>query len=130
MIKVENGNWNDMPWVELREGVKRVVFATSSSHASYEIGEYSAGHALRPHVHPNEQVSICLQGCCDYYVDGKPYEMSVGSWIVIPAGISHFIYAHTPGEKCVMMDVATPTRPDRAEEYRRAVKKMNKDNSN
>ncbi len=126
MSIIESGNWNEMPWVELREGVKRVVFGTSSEFASYEVGEYTVGHALRPHSHSNEQMSVCLQGCCDYYVDGKPYSMKAGSWIIIPPGLSHFIYAHQAGKTCIMMDVATPTRPDRADEYRRGVEKLSK----
>ncbi len=124
MSKIESGNWNQMQWVEIREGVRRIVFAMGSKLASYEIGEYTMGHALRPHSHPNEQMSVCLKGRCDYYVDGKPYAMEEGAWIVIPAGVSHFIYVHEEGEPCLMMDVATPTRPDRAEDYRRAVERL------
>lgn len=123
-MKLETDNWNDMVWVPDREGVKRVVFASSSDKISCGIGEYSVGHALHPHCHPNEQMSVCLKGKCDYYVDSKPYAMVPGSWITIPPDVSHFIYVHDTDETCIVMDISSPSRPDRDSEYRKAVEKL------
>lgn len=123
MSSLEYGNWLEMPWECLREGVKRTEFAIGADQVSCGVREYTVGHALHPHSHPNEQVSICLQGECDYYIDGKPYRMKVGSWVTIPAGVPHFIYAHYQGEPCLMMDVSAPARRDREDAYQTFLKK-------
>ncbi len=121
MLDLDKGNWNSIEWAENRDGVKRAEFAMSVHNFSCGIGEYRIGHALYPHSHPNEQVSICIKGCCDYYIDGVPYSMKPGSWIAIPAGVPHFIYVHEGTEPCVVMDVSAPARPDRVEEYLKAI---------
>ena len=124
MAGLQFGNWNDMTWVEKREGVKQIIFATAAENFSCGIGEYVVGHALHPHSHPNEQMSVCLRGSCDYYVDGKPYVMTVGSWITIPANVPHFIYVHNSDGPCLVMDISSPARPDRSKEYNMALEKM------
>lgn len=121
MSKIESGNWNQSLWEPLRPGIERVVFGIGADLTSCSIAKVDNGHEVRPHSHPNEQVALVLEGECDYYVDGKPYRLTPGSWVTVPAGVEHYIHVYDSPVPCLQMDIFAPSRPEYAETYQKFV---------
>ena len=121
-MKAEYGNWNEAIWEPVRAGIKRVVFGMTAEGMSCTISEVKAGHEAKPHRHPNEQVACIIQGTCDYYVDGTPYAMKPGSWVVIPPEVEHFIQVRDSKEPVLNIDFFVPHRPEYTNGYREFVK--------
>lgn len=116
-MKTDHGNWNEAKWEPLREGMKRIVFGMAAKGMSSTITEVLNGHETRPHIHPNEQIALILQGTCDYYVGGTPHAMKPGSWIVVPPNVEHYIHAYDSKEPVLNLDIFTPMRPEYTEGY-------------
>ena len=76
MDKVDYGNWYEFPWRPIRKGIEQVTFGLSANNISCTVGTVENNAELRPHKHAIEQIAICLEGKCDYYVDGVPYKMT------------------------------------------------------
>ena len=62
------------------------------------------------HTHVHEQMTYCLEGEFEFYVDGKTEVITVGDTIYFPSGIEHHCKALT--EKARLLDVFTPIRED------------------
>lgn len=122
MSKIESGNWNESLWEPLRSGIERVVLATGADSMSCTIGRVQNGHEVRPHSHPNEQIALVVEGECDYYVDGKPYRLTAGSWVTVPAGVEHYIHVYDSPVPCLQMDIFTPARPEYTAAYQTFVR--------
>ena len=116
-MKVDHGNWNETEWEPLRPGIKRVVFGMAAKSMSCTIGEVVPGHETKPHHHPQEQIALIVQGTCDYYVDGVPYAMKPGSWVVVPPNVEHYIHVYDTKEPVLNMDIFVPGRPEYTEVF-------------
>jgi len=102
-------NWDDIPAIEVRPGVRRKVYSTDQVMLAWH--ELAVGMTLNPHSHEDfDQLVLILAGRCRYYVDGVPHEMSAGSMLLVPAGSPHYIEP-TEGP-CVNVDVFSPPRLD------------------
>ena len=117
MMNVANGNWNEAKWELIRAGVERVVFAMEADSMCCTIGRVHNGHETRPHSHPNLQVALVVEGECDYYVDGVPYRLKPGGWLIVPPNVEHYIHVYDSPVPCLQMDVFTPDRPEYTEAY-------------
>jgi len=124
MSKVASGNWNDAPWRPVREGIKSVVFGMEADSMCCTMGEVCNGHATMPHTHPNEQIAVIIQGECDYYVDGTPYRMVPGSWVVVPSNVEHYIHAYDSSAPVLNLDIFVPDRPEYTEVYTKFVNEL------
>lgn len=102
-------NWDDIPAIDIRPGVRRKVYSTDQVMLAWH--ELDVGMSLNPHVHDDfDQLVLILAGRCDYYVDGVPHPMAAGSILLVPAGAEHHI---DPTEApCINLDVFTPPRQD------------------
>ena len=107
MSEIMSGNWNQMPWRPLREGIKQVTLAMGADDVTVTLGQVLAGHEKKPHSHPEEQVALVIEGECDYYVDGTPY----------PSGVEHYIDVHDTDIPCFQMDIFGTPRPEFKEKY-------------
>lgn len=81
------------------------------------IGIVESGHEQRPHSHPEEQVALVVQGECDYYVDGVPYHLTPGGFVVVPPNVMHYVYVHDTDIPCFQMDIFGTPRPEFKEKY-------------
>ncbi|MDF2503399.1 MAG: cupin [Clostridiaceae bacterium] len=122
MTTVASGNWNELPWEEVREGITRVVFAMEADSVCCSINKVENGNEVKPHKHPNEQVALVLEGQCDYYVDGVPYRLTSGSWVTVPSNVEHYIHVYDSPVPCMNMDIFTPDRPEYTESYTKFLK--------
>ena len=48
-------NWADLPWTEVRPGVRRKAFTGEG--ATFAMNELQPHHEPRPHKHPYEQIA-------------------------------------------------------------------------
>ena len=112
-----SGNWNHMPYRHLRQGIKQVTLAMGADDCTVTIGIVEAGHEVRPHSHPEEQIALVVQGECDYYVDGVPYHLVPGSFVTVPGGVEHYIHVHDTDIPCFQMDIFGTPRPEFKQKY-------------
>jgi quercetin dioxygenase-like cupin family protein len=104
-------NWDDIPVTQVRPGVKRRVYATDEVMIAHH--ELEVGMQLNPHSHDDfDQLVYIASGRANYYVDGKPHEMTAGSFMLVPRGSEHYV---EPLEApCVNIDYFVPPRADMA----------------
>ena len=48
-------NWADLPWTDVRPGVRRKAFTGEG--ATFAMNELQPHHEPRPHKHPYEQIA-------------------------------------------------------------------------
>ena len=125
MAKLASGNWNELPWrVSPRKIVDGVPYVRTKAFGMECEGllcnmcEIQNGSPIGPHTHPHEQIALCLQGCCDYYVDGVPYHLTAGSWVNVPPYVTHYVEVTNSPEPCIQMDIFTPSRDSTIKEYK------------
>jgi mannose-6-phosphate isomerase-like protein (cupin superfamily) len=126
MSKISYGNWNESKWQPLRAGIERVVFGMDADSMCCTIGRVENGNEVKPHTHPNEQIALVLEGECDYYVEGKAYRLTPGSWVTVPSNVEHYIHVYDSPVPCLQMDIFTPDRPEYTESYRQFLDEKNK----
>lgn len=62
------------------------------------------------HVHPEEQISYCVEGVFDYSIEDKIYRMEKGDSIFVPANLLHGCKLISQTGK--LLDIFTPCRKD------------------
>jgi quercetin dioxygenase-like cupin family protein len=72
--------------------------------------ELAPNSEVPEHVHPNEQLGICLQGSGTFSLDGEVREIRPGTTWRILANRPHSLV--TGPEGAVVIDVFTPVRED------------------
>ena len=121
---IMSGNWNDMPFRTIREGIKQVTLAMGAEDCTVTIGLVEAGHEKRPHSHPEEQIAFCIAGECDYWVDGVCYHLTPGGFVTVPGGVEHYIDVHDTDFPCLQMDIFGTPRPNFKEAYVPFIQKL------
>lgn len=103
-------NWyEDIPTVELREGVRQQVFR--GMHAVIGLTELDPGCEVGPHSHPWEQLAFILEGECDFHVGDEVVQVGPGDMFFIPPSAEHYADPTGYDETVVNLDV-WPLRED------------------
>jgi quercetin dioxygenase-like cupin family protein len=68
-----------------------------------------AGGVFPIHHHANEQITWIVSGRCDVYSQGKKFEMTAGSILVIPPNVPHEFHCT---EDTIDIDFFAPQRQD------------------
>lgn len=103
------GNWNDMQWEIVREGVMRKIFTGEG--ATLSLNSIKPGHDAVPHKHIYEQLVYIIEGECDFYVEDKKHSLQAGGLLYVPPNAEHYIVAK--GDKVVInLDIFSPKRTD------------------
>ena len=126
MSEIMSGNWNHMPYRPIREGIKQVTLAMGADDVTVTIGIVESGHEKRPHSHPEEQVALVVAGECDYYVDGVPYHLTPGGFVVVPGGVEHYVDVHDTDIPCFQMDFFGTPRPEFKQKYTEFLESLKK----
>lgn len=108
MSKIQMGDWTASPRDPLRPGVERIPLGSDTGPLNCSVVCLQNGHRVYPHSHPNEQISLILEGECEFYVDGKPYRLKAGNWIFVPSGLEHYIHVFDSPVPCVKVDMIAP----------------------
>jgi quercetin dioxygenase-like cupin family protein len=105
-------NWDDIPQVQLRPGVRRRVYSTDQVMLAHH--ELDLGMDLNPHHHDDfDQLVYIASGRCNYYIEGVAHDLVAGSFLLVPRGAEHYVQ---PTEApCVNIDIFTPPRADFAD---------------
>ena len=83
-------NWADLPWTEVRPGVRRKAFTGEG--ATFAMNELQPHHEPRPHKHPFEQIAYIAAGVCDYHIEDQVFRLTPGGMLVIPPNLMHGTY--------------------------------------
>ena len=67
--------------------------------------------AFAAHVHPHEQIGICLQGRAVFTIEGKEYRVEAGYVYHIPPNVPH-AERNDGDEPAVFMECFAPVRED------------------
>jgi quercetin dioxygenase-like cupin family protein len=70
----------------------------------FETGAKGAAHA-----HPHEQLSYCLEGEFDFFIEKESRNIKAGDSVLIPGGKNHGVYCRAKGR---LLDVFSPPRED------------------
>ena len=68
-MKFNCANWDELPWTEVRPGVRRKAFTGEG--ATFAMNELQPHHEPKPHQHPYEQIAYIASGVCDYHIEGS-----------------------------------------------------------
>jgi quercetin dioxygenase-like cupin family protein len=80
-------DWRDEDFLEVRPGVFGATVHTPQLTAT--LYRYRRGSIWEEHRHPEDQITIVLEGAIDFVVDGSPLRLGQGELATIPGGTSH-----------------------------------------
>jgi unsaturated pyranuronate lyase len=75
------------------------------------LSHWEPGATAPEHVHPHEQVGICLQGHVIVTIGGEDYPVGQGEFYHVPSGAPH-AERNEGGELAVLADFFSPIRSD------------------
>lgn len=103
-------NWyEDIPTVEIREGVYQQVFR--GMHSIIGLTKLEPSLEPGPHSHPWEQLAFILEGECDFHVGDEVLQVGPGDMFFIPPSVEHYADPSDYDEPVVNLDV-WPLRED------------------
>jgi quercetin dioxygenase-like cupin family protein len=70
---------------------------------------FESGAKGTAHAHPHEQLSYCLEGEFDFFIENESRTIKTGDSVLIPGGKNHGVYCRAKGR---LLDVFTPPRQD------------------
>jgi len=112
--------WENIPSEVVRAGISRKGFQWKDM--MMVMNECHPGMKLNPHSHTFEQLAYIVSGRAIYHVGDVGHEVGAGSFLVIPAGVVHYI--EPLGTEPVMnLDFFLPARED----YMHLVKYLDED---
>ena len=122
MIKDTNGtvygNWNkDIgDWDEVAPHLKNFAFEGKGMSASLvTMGAERTGKNAKlntPHSHPEEQLTICLEGKGTVVIDGIRYPVKKGSYWLTPPNVPHTLDTSEADGPVTILQLFSPARPD------------------
>ena len=100
-------DFNSMAWERLSELTYRKHFhGVNMTIAQFKLLK---GSVIRPHSHPNEQISIVVSGRVKFIVGNDEYIVEGGNAVHIPPNATHSVEAL---EDSLVVDVYSPVRQD------------------
>lgn len=80
-------DWDDQEFTEVRPGIFGSTVHTPQ--LTVTLYRYGAGSSWEEHQHPQDQVTMVLEGVIDFVVDGKPVRLRAGQLATLPGGTPH-----------------------------------------
>ena len=97
----------DWKWEKVGECIeRRFLSGESLTVAQFRLRQ---GCVVPRHSHPNEQISVVLEGVLEFEIGGKKLTLSAGDAVPIPPGVEHEARALTD---VVGVDAFSPPRRD------------------
>lgn len=85
------GTFDSLPAEEPYPGLRRRTF--DSAGATVNEYTFAPGARFPQHRHPQEQITVVLEGKVTMTVDGRSSELLAGAWSVVGPGVEHGITA-------------------------------------
>ena len=86
-----HGSFDSLPVEEPYPGLRRRTF--DSAGATVNEYTFAPGARFPQHRHPQEQITLVLEGEVTLTVEGSSSELAAGAWSVVAPGIEHGITA-------------------------------------
>jgi quercetin dioxygenase-like cupin family protein len=101
-----HGAFADLPVAEPYKGLRRRTFDGTGS----TVNEYSfdPGASFPIHRHPEEQITLILEGSVKLTVEGDTSILEAGSWSVVGGDVEHGVTAGPDGAR--ILAIITPRR--------------------
>jgi quercetin dioxygenase-like cupin family protein len=98
-----SGRFEDLAAEEPYPGVRRRTLQAEKA----TVPEYAfePGATFPLHDHPQEQVTLVLEGEVDLTAAGRTERLAAGAWSVMPGGVEHGITAGAGGARIVALVV-------------------------
>lgn len=101
MDKPQKIDWNQQEFTEARPGIAGATVHTPQLTAV--LYRYSPGSSWEEHQHPQDQITMVLEGVVDFVVAGEPVRLSAGETATLPGGVPHS--ATVPDAPAVTLNV-------------------------
>jgi len=112
------GNWNQDvgDWDQVAPHLKNFAFEGKGMSASLvTMGAGRTGKNAKeptPHSHPEEQLTICLEGKGTVIIDGIRYPVKKGSYWLAPPNVPHTLDTREADGPVTILQLFSPARPD------------------
>jgi quercetin dioxygenase-like cupin family protein len=91
------------------DGIARRILTTAK--ATVQEYRFDPGATFPLHHHPQEQITLVLEGDVSFTADGQRHELSAGAWSVVPGEVEHGITAGPTGARFLAILVPPRTVP-------------------
>jgi quercetin dioxygenase-like cupin family protein len=89
------------------DGIARRVMTTAK--ATVQEYCFDPGATFPLHHHPQEQITLVLEGAVSFSADRQTHELSAGAWSVVPGDVEHGITAGPAGARFIAILVPART---------------------
>jgi quercetin dioxygenase-like cupin family protein len=89
-------DWDEREFTEVRPGIFGSTIHTPQLTAT--LYRYSAGSAWEEHQHPQDQITMVLEGTIDFVVAGDPVRLTKGQLAALPGGVPHSATVPSDGD--------------------------------
>lgn len=100
-------NWSEIEEIETRPGVFRKVFTAGKLQVVQY--RYEPGSLFEVHEHPEEQLTIGLQGNLEFEVSGRTESFGPGSIAFLPGDVPHSA-KNIGTEEAITLNIFTPPK--------------------
>jgi quercetin dioxygenase-like cupin family protein len=80
-------DWDEQEFTEVRPGIFGATVHTPQLTAT--LYRYTAGARWEEHRHPQDQMTMVLEGVIDFVVEGQPVRLRSGQLAALPGGTAH-----------------------------------------
>ncbi len=87
MTSAQKISWEEQEFVEVRPGIFGATIHTPQ--LTVTLYRYGAGSSWEEHQHPQDQVTLVLDGMIYFRVDSRSVPLGKGELATIPAGTVH-----------------------------------------
>jgi len=92
-------------------GIVRRVLTTAK--ATVQEYRFDPGATYPLHQHPEEQITVVLDGELVFTADAEAFELSAGAWSVVPGDVPHGVTAGPAGARFLAILVPPRKEPPR-----------------
>lgn len=105
----ELGSFEDLAAEAPYAGIDRRVLTTSK--ATVQEYRFQPGATFPLHQHPQEQITLVVEGSISFNADGESHELHAGAWSVVPGDVVHGITAGPAGARFIAILVPPRKEP-------------------
>jgi quercetin dioxygenase-like cupin family protein len=80
-------DWSEREFTEVRPGIFGSTIHTPQLTAT--LYRYAAGSSWEEHQHPQDQMTMVLEGVIEFVVDGRRVRLEPGQMAALPGGTHH-----------------------------------------
>jgi unsaturated pyranuronate lyase len=106
---MELGSFEELAAETPYAGIDRRVLTTSK--ATVQEYRFDAGATFPLHQHPQEQITLVIEGSISFNADGKSHDLEAGAWSVVAGDVAHGVTAGPTGARFIAILVPPRKQP-------------------